>query len=644
MLQERLAVGGMSEVFLARGTDARAVVVKLLGTHLAKDPVFHDLMRAEAAIGRRLAHPNVVAVIDQGDDHGEPYVVMEHVDGVDLFRLQKALQRTQRRMEAPLGCYVVQHILAGLSQIHAMSDAAGRSLVHRDVSPSNVLLSGVGDIKLADFGIAAPLRTSPSHTTRGKIGYMAAEQLLGGTIDHRVDLFATGVVLAEVLTGRPLFTPGTDIGQMLAVRDAQVRQLIDVLADHPPSLVSVVLRALARSPAERFQSAQEFRSALNVHAGDATECRQLLSSLVGWARAALRTIPKDSRPPGESLPPAPLPSKTRTSPPRAAAPERVYEEDIDPERTREVPLVMYDVRTEDGEIRGRFTYARLVELALEGALSRSDRVQLDGADEVELNTLSDVAQYLPAALETTSEVANVAADWADALPSCTFLHALARRVLSRDSGLLSAENPERRREVYIVEGRVVSVVSNTASESLGEVLVGQSVITRDELNMTLAVMPKFDGRLDKALVALGLMTDGRLGRVMDDAARAQLLDLFTWRRGTWRFFRDVSPPVGAIAFGGDSFAMLVDGAQRVDNPMAQYEASIDRLVTLGDTATTAMRIPLSPLAQDLLSNVDGRSNLRQLVNRVSTERKAPLVEVFRSLYLLTETGAVTLSH
>ena len=156
-LRERLAVGGMSEVFLASDPLGREVVVKLLSERLSTDPTFKELLRDEAALGASAAHPNVVRVLDTGGDI-DPWIALERVDGVDLWRLQRALHQTQRRMEAPLACHVVREVLLGLAHVHAPKDRGGAGVVHRDVSPSNVLLSLDGEVKLGDFGVALGLR------------------------------------------------------------------------------------------------------------------------------------------------------------------------------------------------------------------------------------------------------------------------------------------------------------------------------------------------------------------------------------------------------------------------------------------------------------------------------------------------------
>ncbi|MFO0608643.1 MAG: serine/threonine-protein kinase [Polyangiales bacterium] len=651
-LQERLAVGGMGEVFLARAPGGAQVVLKLLADKNRADPAWRELMRREGALGRATAHPNVVAVLDAGDNDADPFIVLEYVDGVDLWRVQRALQHTMRRMEAPLACHVVRELLAGIAHIHGLRGPDGHGLIHRDVSPSNVFLSLAGDVKLGDLGIALQARPSapsspgsvpgarlePVMVTgahRGKLGYMAAEQLLGQAVDHRVDLFAAGVVLAEVLTGRSLFTPGSDMGRTLGTRDAEVEALIDVLADHSPSLVSVVLRALARSPAERFQTADEFRAALAPHAGDPAEARPLLAALVAWARNAGRAIARSPGPPSDEAT-----TKRRASVP--SDPSSFYGVAPDPEVTREVPLVFYEVIPESGAPRGRYTWARLIEMAFQGALAAGDVVQGPDAVPRRVSEVPELASLLAQKTATTSEVAAATADWADALPGCTFLHGLARLVFAEESGVLVAEAANVRREVYLHRGRPTHVASSLAGEGVGEYLLQQRALTRGELDMVFAMLPRFEGRVQRAVVQLGILDESRLAGLVDALARERLLDLFRWQRGTLRFFRAVPPPSSALPVNAEPYELLRQGAQLLEDLADYFTPLLDRPVVAAASVRGLGRLSVGAIGHDLLARADGTTSLRTIAQRVATDRRAPTSEVYRSLYFLLEIGALEL--
>lgn len=624
VLRERLAVGGMSEIFLASAADGSTVVVKVLGDRQGRDPVYRQFLRNEATLGHAMAHPNVVRVLGFGDAEGEPWVAMEYIDGVDLWLLQRALQRTSRRMEAPLACFVVAELLAGIAHVHAQAGPDSAAMIHRDVSPSNVFLSRAGEVKLGDLGIASGNSTPPGPTARGKLGYMAPEILLGLAVDQRVDLFSAGVVLAEVLTGQPLFpyTTGADVPSLLARRDRQVEELIDVLADHAPDLVAAVVRALARSPAERLQTAAAFRAAILSHAGPERESRELLGALVAWACSAGRALAGDEEEGTTDVKGAPL---------------------RDPETTVEVPLETYEVYTVNGALRGRYTYPRLIELAVAGGLWPDDRVVAPGKDPKRVAEMPELVAHLPQRTATTSEVAGAVPDWSEVIPGASFLKALSRLVFDEESGVLIVEAAPVRKEVYVHKGRLTHVASNLAGEMLGEYLVQQGEITRGELNMALAMLPRFDNRLTRALVELDLLDESRLLQLTDRMARDHIMDLFRWRRGTLRFFRGVTPPPTSVPLTMESFEVLRAGGHALEQPAEHFGPLLDRKLRRPEALpSNAARLLVVPAAHDLLASADGQTPIWQVLNRIAADRDVPPAEVLRELYLLLETGLVEL--
>lgn len=632
----------MSEVFLAKNPGGEEVVLKLLSERLVEDPTFRELLRDEAALGAATHHPNLVRVIETGGEL-DPWIALERVDGIDLWRLQRTLHQTQRRMEASLACHVVRELLLGLSHVHASREQGGVGVVHRDISPSNVLLSVTGDVKLGDFGVAMGLRVGSTDTgsgtvppgamgrvLRGKVGYMAPEQLLGMSVDARADLYAAGIVLAEVLTGRTFFTAGSDMGNSLALRDLQVELLVETLEDHPTSLVAVVQRSLARSAAERFQSAEEFYAALAPHAGSPDEARPLLAALVSWARSNGRLLAGES---GDPEAPG-----LRASVPPAA----IYETDPDPEKTREVPIVSYELVTASGDSRGRYHYARLIEFAVQGALCKDDVLISPQGVRRRADELPELAEHIQRRTATTNEVATAKADWADTLPGCTFLRALARLVLGDETGVLVAEAEPARREVFLLRGRPTHIASNLASDTLGDYLLQAGTLTRGELEMALAVLPRFDGSLPRALIHLGLVDADDLDHRIDRLARERFFDLFRWRRGTLRFFRGVTPPPTAIALNIDTSDALRQGGPLLDDPVARFEDYQERRLLPQSPLRGVQRTGSGPLGPDVLRYADGALTVRAVVQRIVAERHVPARDVLRELYFLTEIGALSL--
>ena len=205
----------MAEVFVAtrpgpHGFNKRFAVKRIL-PELARDARFVAMFCDEARICAGLSHPNIVQVVDFGESDGEVFMALEYVDGVSLARLLRAVAAARRRFPVPVALFIAHEVLRALDFAHSAYDEQGRSLgiVHRDVSPGNVLIGRAGEVKLGDFGILLSAfvdrRTYPGEL-KGKVGYMSPEQAMGGAVDRRSDLFALGIVLAEMLLARPLFS------------------------------------------------------------------------------------------------------------------------------------------------------------------------------------------------------------------------------------------------------------------------------------------------------------------------------------------------------------------------------------------------------------------------------------------------------
>jgi serine/threonine protein kinase len=270
-LVERLATGGMAEVFKAKISSAhgfeKLLVIKRILPNLAADRTFVSMFIDEAKLTAQLVHPKIVQVIDFGEVNGRLFIALEFVDGFDALALLRAAAQRQIRLPVPICMFVTMELLDALDYAHNAKDAEGKpmQLVHRDISPSNVFIARRGDVKLGDFGIAhAQERESKTQagTLKGKYGYMSPEQVLGAPLDGRSDVFAVGVVLAEMLMSKRLFSAPNDLDVLLMVRDGRLDRWDKSSGDVPPALDEIVRKALARGISDRYQSAAEFRDAL----------------------------------------------------------------------------------------------------------------------------------------------------------------------------------------------------------------------------------------------------------------------------------------------------------------------------------------------------------------------------------------------
>jgi serine/threonine-protein kinase len=266
----RIATGGMAEVYLAVHGELSGfrtpVVLKKVLPHLACNSHFIDMFLDEARIASLLDHPNVVRIYEVGRTGNEYFLAMELVQGKPMSALVRRAHERNELVDHRIAAHVVAQAAAGLHHAHGQTDPLGNplGLVHRDVSPQNILVSFEGSVKVIDFGIARALgRISDTQTggTKGKFGYMSPEQAKGEDVDLRTDIFALGVVLWEAVCGRRLFQRENDLATMRALIYDPIPKpstIVPIAAE----LESIILRALSRNPKLRFQSAREMATAL----------------------------------------------------------------------------------------------------------------------------------------------------------------------------------------------------------------------------------------------------------------------------------------------------------------------------------------------------------------------------------------------
>jgi eukaryotic-like serine/threonine-protein kinase len=301
-LCHHLGDGGMGSVWLGRTEADEMVAVKTLRADLASDPKLARLFLREMRIAAAIRHPNVVRVLSTSADHETPYFTMEWVDGASLRGL---LRSREGREPLPLAVAlrIVHDACAGLHAAHELrcpTTGKPMSVVHRDVSPHNLLLSRDGVTKIIDFGVATARQGIPNDTTssgavRGKVRYMAPEQARGGTVDRRADVFAIGTVLYELLLGRPAFHGPNDLAILTSLLSPMPVEIPSTL---PPCLEAILSRSLAKRVEERFETAEIMREAIAMAMMD-LDAVALPRDVAGFVPAspAFRNAPTDAADP-----------------------------------------------------------------------------------------------------------------------------------------------------------------------------------------------------------------------------------------------------------------------------------------------------------------------------------------------------------
>ena len=268
---ERLAAGGMAEVFVGDAMSVQGfkkrVAIKRVLPHLASNENFIGMFLDEARLGARMNHANIVSVLDIGSADNTFFIVMEYVDGANLKTIIEVLLKQGRTVPMKEAVYIAMEASRGLSYAHELCDDDGNELdiVHRDISPPNILISKRGEVKVTDFGLAkasTQLEKTDPGVVKGKFSYLAPEAALGDPVDERADIFALGIVLWEMIAGRRLFLGESDYQTIKLVQQANVPSLAAINHEADENLERVLGKALAKNPADRYQSAREMSDAL----------------------------------------------------------------------------------------------------------------------------------------------------------------------------------------------------------------------------------------------------------------------------------------------------------------------------------------------------------------------------------------------
>ena len=631
-LIERLAIGGMAEIFKARQSGLhgfeKILVIKRILPHLAADPEFLEMFIDEAKLQCVLHHPKIVQVFEFGEVDGQYFIALEFVEGMDALGLLRACAHRRQRLPARLAIHISCEVLDALDYAHGKLGDDGRpaGIVHRDISPSNIFISTRGDVKLGDFGIARALQTergpkTQAGTLKGKYGYMAPEQVVGGELDGRADVFAVGIVLAEMLMGRRLFTAPNDLDVLLMVRDARLDRLEKYGEDIAPPLREILGRALSKDRDARYASAGAFRKALEEYLFD-TRQRVGSSDLMEFMRQ-LQAQPVSSGVPGDV--------------------------GLMGENTRKV---LEAARLREQQMREAVP-AEPVAPAVTDHVGALPRVPAGGRELLEREELEpyiddDSAPHVVIQLEeeeaTPIESVDVPALKGSLGEDLSAARLFARLAIGRETGLLVVERGRVVKEIFLVEGVPEFVSSNVPSERFGEYLVQKGVISPGELAMALAILPRFHGKLGDTLVGLSLLRPLEVFRHLTRQVRDKIIDVFTWSSGSFRFYRGKTNSRDAFPLGLDSFEIL--GAGVAGLPLAvilpRLEAAAQRRPRRVDRERPSpehFRVGAGP--RELWQRLDGKRTVAEWMKRY--QQPDQLATLCRTLYLLVETDLAELA-
>jgi eukaryotic-like serine/threonine-protein kinase len=482
---------------------------------------------------------------------------------------------------------------------------------------------------------------------------MSPEQVTGRDLDARSDLFTVGIVLAELVTIRPLFSGGTELDVLFRIRDADLTSLERASASVPEDVRQLLFRALAKEPALRYASAAAFAEAIE----EVIRRRRLQvgpAKLAAWVeRLGLAQGPEVAGEQDEETcerltAPIDIEAAERQSLREAerstgsgsssgAGKDDTQDEERPSSSQREVAPNIYRVRFTDGAEVGPLSYPRLVELFATGRIHVGSLIARESAEFKDPATFPELHRFVSSpALRWEPGMPKDAIDTGPIdrvlLPSRLF-HVAVRR----ETGLLVLNDGIKRKKIYIVDGVPEFIASTEKSELLGEHLIARGQVLRMEIDMALAMLPRFGGRLGDALVGLGVLRPIELFRAIHEQTQARYVEIFSWRRGEIGFVRGVRSHEETFPLGVDPFELVARGV-RENYPAAELEAILSPLEeeVIEPVVPLPVRIETFRLPEreaHVLMSVDGKSTLPLLVAQMSKSGAADPEEVLRAVFL-----------
>lgn len=645
----QIALGGMSEVFLARPLESRGagdevVVIKRILPQLAREPAFVELFEEEARVSRLMHHANVVRTLDAGSVDGQPYIVMEYVDGVDCWKMAQRCVTRGSPPSVEASVFIICEVLRALAHVHLATDELGMvmRLVHGDVSPTNILLSRTGEVKLGDFGIARARQTeSPElkEMVQGKVDYLAPEQVRGGKIDHRADLFSAATVLAELLVREHLFRRDAQLSTLLAIRDAEL-EVLDRNADKlPPGLDAVLRRALSRDAEARYTTASSMNRALTQFLSSRTE-QDLRAEIAALVETASDPEPAESS--SRTATPPDIPPYERPTPVIEAEQTLDVAAEASPPLLRPTPVnftAEYIFRSPHGETTEPMIYAGAVECVLAGMFVSSHEVSINGEPFVPITEVRSLARHLPPPTPATAEINSVGPpDRRALLHDQPIWQVLFEVAVAHETGLAIFHRGSDRKEVFFTNGDPRSVASNISSELLGRYLVERGVISRRQLDLALDAMPAYTGHLGETLIGMRLIEPVTLFQLISEQVEERILDLFAWEQGEFAFYRDASERETTFPLDLQTLHLLWPGIKRAVTPEAA-QSWLDEhrrwLIRRSPSARVELhRLGLPDGIELSLSLIRGPVQVGQVIQAMTRRVEAP--EAALALVLTTD--------
>lgn len=634
-LIKKIGKGGMAEIFLATPvlSPQFLVVIKKINPDLVEDKHYVTMFLDEARLMSCLMHPNIVQILDVNEVGGENYICMEYVHGKDLLTIFEYCIGAGITIPEDIGLHIILELLEGLDYIHNVKSPDNKELriIHRDLSPSNILISLDGEVKIGDFGIAKAAfqkNVTRAGYIKGKIGYMSPEQVEGKNLDQRTDVFIAGLVLYEIFTQKMYYNIENEFEALKAMREARPKDRNELLRYMSPPIVDILLKALKKNPAERFQSAVDFSSAIRQYM-----IENRLSTNVKILASFMRSLfPTDES----------LLQQVHEAVSKSSAFIKSPEGRKRPEKSK-VHNVRFFLKDRQQRVIGPFDIESLLNIIKiynipPETLASDDRKTFRPLEQFPL-----LIEAFQSGADKYTGIFSLTPQYSGYLNEVSPTRLFYRFAAAKMTGKLVFKRDDIHKSLYIRDGFPEYIETNIRNELFGEMLVNRGIITRVSLAKTLKEQERSKKKIGDILIERDYIKPGDLIKLLTEQMRTRYFELYNWEEGRYEFFAHTTSKDVYTSIGMGAFALISEAVRK----QMKYEIIIKTLKPLMHQKIVfvkggAIKLENFRLSQEELKIAYSMEN-HSIASIYRRYRLTPDELIDRLVYLLYQTDMLTFS-
>lgn len=668
LLIEKIGAGGMAEIFKAKtfGVSGfeKVVVIKRILPKFSSDNEFKTMFVNEAKLTAGLQHNNIVQIYELGEIDQQYFIAMEYIEGRDLLHLLRKSSKQRQYIPLNVIIFVLKEIFTGLGYAHTATDHAHQPLniIHRDISPSNILISYNGVVKISDFGIAKSESRAGGEQTqeghfKGKLGYMSPEQILGGDLDSRADLFAGGIIAYELLTLARLFQGKSDVEILKKITGSQRIDIQKANPTLPRDLVDVINKILEKNPDERYQGADDIVEALDEvsYTNNLRITRRRFSEYLNVTFAEEIEESRKNQQNKSSY----MFAKGKSDGQRTSTGYVTYIPKIekDPEFSQNVVYLApsryvatdvndaYFINDGKNPVVGPVTLGTIAAMVKERKIIGKEFFSLDGKDWKAIELFPEVKALV--AMHASVQKKEASPNYRASLASTSFSRLLFRFFTTNVTGLVKLKNPNgTEKEIIFKKGQPIFIKSNKESELLGNYLLKEKRISETQLKEALNDMGNYNNRLGETLISKGFLQPFEVFELLSKQVKEKLYEVFTWQNGDFEFYTEFQMVPIVVPININFYETVLTGIIKY-YPMDKLFNIFNRKGNLklikkegGQIVMTQFKFP--PLHYKLFNGIQYGRTIQENLNMLPNLNEKKRLIMYQLIYLLYEVEIITL--